>query len=88
MVVTDERRLDPVLSGLALAWQLDRSYSRIFRTDQADARLLNHEVWENMRRALDPRALAEGWAGELAAYWRSTTAFRLYPDGSQFLAPR
>jgi uncharacterized protein YbbC (DUF1343 family) len=88
LVVTAERELDPVLSGLALAWQLDRGYSRSFRTDQADDRLLNHGVWEDMRRAVDPQTLRNSWAEELAAYWRSTEPYRLYPDGPQFVAPR
>ena len=88
LVVTHEREFEPVLSGLAIAWQLDRGYSRSFRTDQADARMLNHRVWEDMRRATDPRALKDSWTGELAAYWRSTEPHRLYPDGPLFVAPR
>ena len=88
LVVTDERQLDPVLSGLALAWKLDRSYSRVFRMDQADARLLNHEVWEDLCRSTDPRTLKDSWGSELAAYWRSTEPYRLYQDGPQFVGPR
>jgi uncharacterized protein YbbC (DUF1343 family) len=88
LVVTDERELNPVQAGLAVAWQLDRGYSRSFRTDQADDRLLNHGVWESMRRSDNPRTLKDLWAEELATYWRSTEPFRLYPDGPQFLAPR
>ncbi|HIF39667.1 MAG TPA: DUF1343 domain-containing protein [Planctomycetes bacterium] len=88
LVVTDERQLTPVLSGLALAWQLDRGYSRSFRTEQVDDRLVNHGVWESMRRASDPLGLGDSWAGELAAYWLSTEPFRLYSDGPQFVVPR
>ena len=87
VLLGDARKLDPVLSGLTLAWQLDRSHSRTFRTAQVDDRLLNHEVWEEMRTARDPRTLKQSWAVELADYWLSTAPYRLYPDGEQFVAP-
>ncbi len=86
--VRDARELNPVAAGLALAWQLDLAHSREFRTDQVDDRLLNHATWERLRTARDPLQVPSTWAPELASFWRATEAFRLYPDGPRFQAPK
>ncbi len=77
--VSDSNEYEPVVAGLAVAWQLERLYSREFEIQGVLRRLLHFESWQALRRTQDPLGLGSEWASSAEAYWESCSPYLIYP---------
>ncbi len=79
IAVTDRRSLDSPEMGVEILSVLHRMYPAQFQVEKALRLVGSRGTLEAIERGDDPRAIAEAWAQELAAYRAAREGFLLYP---------
>jgi uncharacterized protein YbbC (DUF1343 family) len=79
IMVTDREAVEPVRTGLTLAWQLRRLYGEKFRVAKVLDLLANKQVLDELFRVEDPRQLPLIWKDELESFKKTRQKYLMYP---------
>jgi uncharacterized protein YbbC (DUF1343 family) len=78
ILVTDRNAVQPVMSGLSIAWHLRKLFGDEFRIDDVVRLLQNRPAIEALKSSQDPSKLPQTWADDLAAFKRTRERYLLY----------
>jgi uncharacterized protein YbbC (DUF1343 family) len=78
LLVTDRDVVEPVRSGLAIAWHLKHLFGDSYDIGGVNRLLRNHEVAAALAGAKDPGGLADVWRGPLAEFMKQREKYLLY----------
>jgi uncharacterized protein YbbC (DUF1343 family) len=68
VIVTDREALQPVMSGLAIAWHLDKLFGKTFEIDKVVRLLQNRQALQALKSASDPTSLPSAWRDEVEQF--------------------
>jgi len=78
VTVTDRNAVKPVLSGLIMAWTLERLYERDYNYDAMLNLMMNQHVRDEVKKMPDPHAAEGLWKDDVAAFRRLREKYLLY----------
>jgi uncharacterized protein YbbC (DUF1343 family) len=78
IIVTDRDAIEPVRSGLTIAWQLKRLFGEKFEIDKVVRLLQNRKMLEALKTTEDPMALPASWADELRQFTDKRKKYLIY----------
>jgi len=76
--VTDRNAVKPVLSGLIMAWTLERLYEKDYNYDAMLNLMMNKHVRDEVKKMPDPHAAEGLWKDDVAAFRRLREKYLLY----------
>jgi uncharacterized protein YbbC (DUF1343 family) len=79
VIVTDRAALQPVMSGLTIAWTMQKVFAEKFEIDKVVRLMQNDLIRDAMKTTDDPRKLPALWKDELEAFKASRAKHLLYP---------
>jgi uncharacterized protein YbbC (DUF1343 family) len=79
MTVTGRAALDSPELGIEILSTLHHLYPTQFKLDKAALLVANTETMAALERGDDPRAIAQSWAAELAAFKQRRAKYLIYP---------
>lgn len=80
ILVTDRDALEPVRSGLTMAWHLKKLFGDTFQIDAVLNLLGNAEVLAALKRTDDPATLPALWKGPLEKFKAVRRNYLIYPE--------
>ena len=80
LLVTDRTRLEPVRAGLTIAWTLRKLSGPKFEIDRMATLLGNTAALDALKRAEDPRLLAEKWWPPLVEFRKIRARYVIYGE--------
>lgn len=78
ILVLDREAVEPVMSGLAIAWHLKNLFGEEFKIDNVVRLLQNRRVLEALKSTSNPRQLPATWKAELEAFLPIRAKYLLY----------
>jgi len=78
VTVTDRNAVKPVLSGLIMAWTLERLYERDYNYDAMLNLMMNQHIRDEVKKMPDPHAAEGLWKDDVAAFRRLREKYLLY----------
>ncbi|MDW8260907.1 MAG: DUF1343 domain-containing protein [Phycisphaerales bacterium] len=82
VIVTDRNAVQPVLSGLVMAWTLENLFGGQFNDEKMDALLMNRNVWRRVKAMPDPTAAGQLWSEDVTRFRNLRARYLLYPEGT------
>ena len=79
IIVTDRRAVQPVRSGMTIAWHLNKLFGKTFDLDKVLNLLANRATLTALTQTDDPAKLPAGWAKNLAAFKKVREKYLIYP---------
>ncbi len=76
--LSDPAAFQPVRTGLAIAWVLNRLHPSEFDIAAVDQRLVSHRVWEALLASSDPLELAQEWQADCRSFEAERAPILLY----------
>ncbi|HMX27095.1 MAG TPA: DUF1343 domain-containing protein, partial [Blastocatellia bacterium] len=78
IIITDRSRFDSVLTGMELAVQVKKLFSKDFQADRFNRLLVNQKIYDAYRQGADARALKQIWESDLDAFRVIRRKYLLY----------
>lgn len=78
ILVTDREAVDPVMSGLTIAWHLRDLFGDKFEIDKVVRLLQNRRVLEAMKETSDPKSLAKTWRDDVEQFTAKRKPYLMY----------
>lgn len=78
ILVTDRERIEPVRSGLTIAWHLRRLFGGAFQVDRVNRLLMSDRLLTALKETDDPDRLPELWAEDVESFEAVRRAYLLY----------
>jgi uncharacterized protein YbbC (DUF1343 family) len=78
IIVTDREALQPVVSGLAIAWHLRELFGDTFEIDKVVRLLQNRKALEAMKNTRDPMKLASTWLSDQEEFKAKREKYLIY----------
>lgn len=78
IIVTDRGRFDSVLTGIELAVQVKKLFSKDFTVDRFTRLLVNQKIYDAYRQGSDARALKQMWESDLEGFRAIRRKYLLY----------
>jgi uncharacterized protein YbbC (DUF1343 family)/CubicO group peptidase (beta-lactamase class C family) len=78
IIVTDRRVFEPVITGLEMAVQLKKLFSKDFSVERFNRLLVSQKVFDAFRQGSDARALRQIWETELDGFRAIRRKYLLY----------
>jgi uncharacterized protein YbbC (DUF1343 family) len=78
IIITDRSRFDSVLTGMELAVQVKKLFSKDFAVDRFTRLLVNQKVYDAYRQGADARALKQIWESDLDGFRIIRRKYLLY----------
>ena len=78
LIVTDRNALQPVTSGLSIAWHLRKLFGDEFKIDDVVKLLQSRAALEAMKSSTDPSTLSTTWKGDLESFRKTRAKYLLY----------
>lgn len=78
ILVLDREAVEPVMSGLEIAWHMKNLFGAEFKIDNVVRLMQNRRVLEALKTTSNPRQLPEVWKAELEAFLPIRAKYLLY----------
>ncbi len=78
IIITDRSRFDSVLTGMELAVQVKKLFSKDFAVDRFTRLLVNQKIYDAFRQGSDARALRQMWESDLEGFRAIRRKYLLY----------
>ena len=78
IIVTDRNAIEPVRSGLTIAWHLKALFGKAFEIDKVINLLANAETLEALKKTDDPARLPEGWVDDVEGFRKIRAKYLMY----------
>ena len=78
LIITDRRSFEPVTTGLELAVQLKKLFSKDFQIERFNRLLVNQKIFDALRSGADARAMKQIWESELDSFRAIRRKYLLY----------
>jgi uncharacterized protein YbbC (DUF1343 family) len=78
IIITDRSRFDSVLTGMELAVQVKKLFSKDFAFDRFTRLLVNQKIYDAYRQGSDARALKQMWESDLEGFRAIRRKYLLY----------
>ncbi|MFN0109914.1 MAG: exo-beta-N-acetylmuramidase NamZ domain-containing protein [Blastocatellia bacterium] len=78
IIITDRSQFDSVLTGMELAAQVKKLFSKDFTVDRFTRLLVNQKIYDAFRQGSDARALRQMWESDLDGFKAIRRKYLLY----------
>lgn len=79
LFITDRDALRPVVTGIAIAYTLQRLYPKVFALDKVGTLLNHRDTLDGLRAGQSWRTLSFQWEADTTTFLKRREAFLLYP---------